>query len=539
MEGERPLVVTEEYERLGGKKLSLIDVLAQSVGFMGPVFSAAFIIPLIIGVNASGRGAGTSAALAVLIAGIGVFALGWIVAQYAKKIHAAGSLYDYVSNGLGKTIGAATGWLYYGGTIILTTGLGLLIGGYVHDNLLPVLEIDLDLPIWVWDTIFALGLFAVLYFGVQISTRVQLTLALISIAVVLIFFITVIADLGGDNDIAKAFDPSPAGGFSGILFGVLYGVLIFVGFETAANLAEETAEPKRAIPRAVLGAVAIVSVFYLIAAYVEVAGFGFDLSVITSPEVAGAPLFALGAPPGPPGSEFWLKILLVVVFLDMLAVYVGAAVASTRGVFAMARDRRLPGGLAKVSKRYGTPVAAIVLLMVVQAILIVVSEANDTLLALPGLPALLLGLRVVRDVRRLRAPGRVLPDVDRGVPRRRGGQGDRRPHRRGARGDRDHGGGDLRVVLQGDEPDAAGSVVGRDLVRDRLDLHGAGQGTRARERRAGGPPHVASDVRRGRRGRPAPPRPHPEREPHARSRRAISGRWFGWPSMPKRRGSTP
>ena len=125
MEGERPLVVTEEYERLGGKKLSLIDVLAQSVGFMGPVFSAAFIIPLIIGVNASGRGAGTSAALAVLIAAVGVFALGWIVAQYAKKIHAAGSLYDYVSNGLGKTVGAATGWLYYGGTIILTTGLGV------------------------------------------------------------------------------------------------------------------------------------------------------------------------------------------------------------------------------------------------------------------------------------------------------------------------------------------------------------------------------------------------------------------------------
>ena len=39
-----------------------------------------------------------------------------------------------------------------------------------------------------------------------------------------------------------------------------------------------------------------------------------------------------------------------------------------------------------MSNRYGTPVAAIVLLMVVQAILIVVSEANDTLLALPGLP---------------------------------------------------------------------------------------------------------------------------------------------------------
>ncbi len=381
---DKPLVVTEEYERLGGKKLSLIDVLAQSVGFMGPVFVTAFVIPLIIGFNASGRGAGTSVGLAVLLAAVGVFALAWIVSRYAKKIHAAGSLYDYVSHGLGTTIGAASGWLYYSGTIVLTTALGVLLGGYVHDNLLPAFEIGPFFPIWVWDAIFTLGLFAVLYFGVQISTRVQLTLALVSMAVVLVFLITVIIDLGGDNDFAKAFDPSPEGGFSGILFGVLYGVLAFVGFETAANLAEETADPKRSIPRAVLGAVFIVTVFYLIGSYVEVAGFGFDLSVILSPEVAGAPLFALGA--GPPfGSELWLKILLVVVFLDMLAVYVGAGVASTRGVFALARDRRLPGVFAKVSK-YGTPVGAIVLLIVIQALWILLAEGNDTIFSQEGLP---------------------------------------------------------------------------------------------------------------------------------------------------------
>ncbi len=372
------------YERLGEAKLSLVDVVAQSVGFMGPVFSAAFIIPLIIGVNAAARGAGTSAPLAVLLAGIGVFALGWIVAQYAKRIHAAGSLYDYVTEGLGSTLGAASGWLYYGGTIILTTGLGVLLGWFVNDNVLPALEIDLDLPLWLWDVIFTALLFVVLFFGVQISTRVQLTLALISIAVVLIFFITVIVDLGDANDIGKAFDPSPEGGFSGILFGVLYGVLIFVGFETAANLAEETAEPKRSIPRAVLGAVVLVSLFYLVAAYAEVAGFGFDLAVITDPAVAAAPLFALGAPGSPSGSELWLKLLLVVVFLDMLAVYVGAAVASTRGVFAMARDRRLPAPLASVSAKYGTPVGAIALLIAIQLVLIAAAEFWDGLFALPG-----------------------------------------------------------------------------------------------------------------------------------------------------------
>jgi amino acid transporter len=383
-EGAR--VVVEGYERLGAKRLSLIDVLAQSVGFMGPVFSAAFIIPLIIGVNAAARGAGTSAPLAVLLAAIGVFALGWIVAQYARRIHAAGSLYDYVSNGLGRTIGAATGWLYYGGTIILTTGLGVLLGGYVHDILLPTYSVGPWLPVWLWDAIITLLLFGALYFGVQISTRLQLTLALVSMAVVLIFFVTVLARLGGGNDVAKAFDPSPTEGFSGILFGVLYGVLIFVGFETAANLAEETHDPKRSIPRAVLGAVLIVSIWYLIASYVEVAGFHFNMKVITSPQVSGAPLFALGAPATEFGSSFWLKILVIVVFLDMLAVYIGAAVASTRGTFAMARDRRLPGPLASVSRRYDTPVGAIVLVIAIQAILIIVAETKNTILGLPGLP---------------------------------------------------------------------------------------------------------------------------------------------------------
>ncbi len=375
------------YERLGGKKLSLVDAVAQSVGFIGPVFSTAFIIPAIIGANAALKGAGVAAPLAVLVSGIGVFALGWIVAQYAKRIHAAGSLYDYVSNGLGTTIGAAAGWLYYGGTIILTTGLGVLIGGYVHDILLPTLGIDSGLlPIWLWDVIWAGLLFALIYFGVQISTRVQLTLALISMVVVGLFFIKVIVDVGSANDLATAFNPnSSPDGWSGVFFGVLYGVLIFVGFETAANLGEETAHPKRDIPRAVLLSVVIVSLFYLVGSYATVAGFHFNLDEIFKANSLGPVLFIL-SDPSAYGSELIAKVIVVVVLFDIMAVGVGAAVASTRGVFAMARDRRLPAPLASVSPRYGTPIGAIVLLIVIQLILIVADQVSDTFLALPGLP---------------------------------------------------------------------------------------------------------------------------------------------------------
>ena len=131
----------------------------------------------------------------------------------------------------------------------------------------------------------------------------------------------------------------------------------------------------------------VVSIFYLIASYAQVAGFGFDLDNIIAERLA-APLFALGSPEAPAGTgrRSSSTLLVVVVFLDILAVGVGAATASTRGVFAMARDRRLPGGLASVSKQYGTPIGAIVLLIVVRPCSSSLNEFWTTSSLSPELP---------------------------------------------------------------------------------------------------------------------------------------------------------
>jgi amino acid transporter len=270
------------YERLGAKVLSLPDVIAQSVGFMGPVFSSAFVIPLVVGViSASGKGGGVASPLSVLIAAVGVFAIGWIVARYAREIHAAGSLYDYVTRGLGKRVGTAAGWLYYVGVTVLLTGLLLLIGGYLQSTIASEFSVN-PLPAWAWTLIIIALVTAVLYFGVRISVRSQLVLALVSIVVVTVFFIVVIAKLGSANS-ARPFEPSSsADGWGGIFFGVLYGVLLFVGFETAANLAEETPSPHRHIPAAVMITAGIATVFFILAAYVEVAGFHYSLKTLTA-----------------------------------------------------------------------------------------------------------------------------------------------------------------------------------------------------------------------------------------------------------------
>jgi len=73
--------------------VSMTGVMAQSVGFMGPVFSVATLLPLVVGLSATGHGAGVATPVAIIIAGIGIFGAGWIIAQYAKRIHLCGSLY--------------------------------------------------------------------------------------------------------------------------------------------------------------------------------------------------------------------------------------------------------------------------------------------------------------------------------------------------------------------------------------------------------------------------------------------------------------
>ncbi len=343
----------------GAKKLTLVDAVAQSVGFMGPVFSIAFLVPLVVGLTAaSGNGAGNAAALSVVIAAVGVIGLGWIIAEYTKKIQAAGSLYTYVSDGLGGRVGAAVGWLYYTGILALSAGILVMIGGTIHDTLLGEFNFH-AIAYWGWDVILFALVAVTMYLGVALSTRLQLVLAMISVTVVLIFSVYVIIKSGGLHHLGSGFSPSSSPThWKGVLFGMLYGVLLFTGFESSANLGEETDRPERNIPRAVLFSVIAITVFYVIGSFAQVAGFHFNLAALGKANAAG-PLFVLAGPGsqgGFAGVAVRRLVELVVVF-DMIAVLIGTAVAASRGIFALARDERLPKALTSVSKR-GTPSGA-------------------------------------------------------------------------------------------------------------------------------------------------------------------------------------
>ena len=326
---------TDQLKQAG---LRLPDVIAQSVGFIGPVFSSALVLPLVVGAGLFGAGVATP--VAIILAAIGMAAIGWIIAEYAKRIHAAGALYDYVSDGFGDRAGFVGGWLYYAATMLLTTAIVVVIGGITSDFLKSTWNIGI--PYWVLDLVYLVLLLAVIYVGIQISVRVQLVLVTISAIVVGAFFIYIVIKGGTSGNSVRPFQPSAsADGWKGIFFGIIYAILVFTGFETAANLGEETRDPGKSIPRAIILSVVVVGAFYLLAAYAQDIGFGLNAKTWAS---SPAPLFQLAAP-GAFGSSWFLDLVQILVILDIAAVGLGCAVCTVRGVFAMARDGRIPAGL--------------------------------------------------------------------------------------------------------------------------------------------------------------------------------------------------
>ena len=328
-------------ERLGTGNLTLKDVVAQSVGYMGPVFSGTFFIPTIVGLGFAGHGAGVASPFAILLTAIGMLALAWIISRYAKRIHAAGALYDYVREGFGRETGLFAGWVYYGGALMLTLAIGLAFGGFVSLTLLGVHDVDIS---WIWFTLlFWVVAWAISVLGVQISTRAQLVLALVSIAVIFVWAIYVILKGGSDGFSVSPFNPGESS-FTGITYGIVYAGLIFVGFESAANLAEETAEPKRNIPRAIFLSVVAASIFYVMLSWALVLAFGLNVGELLK---NFPPLYVATGNPDFGGDTF-SEIVQWLVVVDIAAVGLGTATGTTRGVFALARDRHLPRPLAAV-----------------------------------------------------------------------------------------------------------------------------------------------------------------------------------------------
>jgi amino acid transporter len=126
---------------------------------------------------------------------------------------------------------------------------------------------------------------------------------------------------------------------------------LFVGFEAAASIGEQSEDPHRSIPRALIGTVAAAAAFFVFMAYAFSIGYGKDAVGKGAWAFSPSAVDDLGTKYI---GSWYATILDLIVILDALALGLAICVLIGRGFFALGRDGLLPKVFAKTS-RYDTP----------------------------------------------------------------------------------------------------------------------------------------------------------------------------------------
>ncbi|WP_376793502.1 APC family permease [Thermogemmatispora sp.] len=346
---------TEEQSNLRSGTIGLPGVLFQSITTMAPASAVSFSL------SAAVPFAGAALPLAVTITLVVSVLIALNIGELARHLPSAGGFFTYISRSLGSVPGWVTGWIF-DLAYLLIVPLQLLVLGPVADSI-----VSLGPYGWaIWSVIFALVIFALTYFGIKVSADVGVVLGCLEIGVFLLLAIWLVVTAGGNNTPAT-FNPASSaqsgfGGWQGVLLGMIFTVLAFAGYESSAPLAEETRNPRRTVPLAIVLAALLIGLFYVFCAYAAVVGWGPAkiASYVSDPN-----------PWGTMAQRVWggFSIIVNLAILNSALANSNAGVnAVSRVLYAMGRVRALPGGLAHLN-RFASPDVAIIFTMVVGIVL--------------------------------------------------------------------------------------------------------------------------------------------------------------------------
>jgi amino acid transporter len=353
---------------LARNAIGLPEVLFQSITHMAPAVATA------LSIGAATGFAGGITPLAVVFAMIAVLFTASSMAQLARHLPSAGGMYTYVGRGLGSFFGWLVAW---GFALAEPLVMPLLLGGFGFYGaifLSAYLGVDFGAAWLVLAVLCGLVVWWLTYRGVGLSTRTGLVLGVIEIAIFLL--ISTLLIVNAERNTLEVFVPGEAGVLPAFQ-GMIFCLLAFIGFEAAAPLGEETREPRRTIPRAVIWSAVLVGLFYVFNYYAATVYFGPD-------QMTGFYTAHEGDPWGGMATEV-LGTLggLLVVFAILNSAVANAnagATAATRSLFAMGRATLLPRFFAAVHPETRAPVNAVhfqAITAIVIAVVLGLVLAND------------------------------------------------------------------------------------------------------------------------------------------------------------------
>ena len=265
----------EDVHLLHGGAVGLLGVLFLTVTGSAPISAMLFNTPISVGF---GNGIGTPAGFLFATIILTIFSVGYV--EMSRRVTAAGGFYSFISHGLGRELGMASGFAAFVAYCVFEAALA---GGFAFFANAKVQEWGWNVA-WPWFAFGMVALIAILtYFDVRLSAQV-LGVALIGEVLILLIMDVAIFGQGGENvqwsalNPAEAFSGYPgnaglelAAGAAGV--GLFFAFWSWVGFEMAPNYGEESKDPKRIVPLAMYISVIGLGIFYVITSWAAISGY--------------------------------------------------------------------------------------------------------------------------------------------------------------------------------------------------------------------------------------------------------------------------
>ncbi|HZU11328.1 MAG TPA: APC family permease [Chloroflexota bacterium] len=245
--------------------LTLSEATVTGLSNMAPAMSLFFAVSFIAG------SVGAAIPFIFLLAMIGILFTANSLAQFARIYPSAGSFITYITTSFGPQIGTVLATFLMVGYAVAAGAVYAVLGGWTADVLARDLGIHIN---WLIVMFVLLAAFEVLLvLGVQVSTRAALVLFLFETIVLLVLGIIMVAN-NGSHLSATPFAPPSGTALTGIATGFALAIYSFVGWEASAPLAEETSNPRRNVPIALLIAVIVLAAIYVFVTYAVVIAYG-------------------------------------------------------------------------------------------------------------------------------------------------------------------------------------------------------------------------------------------------------------------------
>lgn len=317
----------------------------QSITTMSPAVSVTLTVPFLASTS------GLASPLAVLCSAVVSYLLGFSLSQLTRRMRSAGSYQSFVRELLGPRWGFLVAWVYLLFYPVAAAMLCGLLGSTLHRMLKS--EYGWNVPWWI-PMVLLVGIAGLLaYRGIKIATEVVVVLTMLEMVILLALTLWGLFDPGPGGTSVSWLWGSGWPGAQGFYLGFVFSIYNLTGWDVAATLGEETANPLKNIPRAVLGSIVIQGLFVVLTTWGEITGWGIDdiAGMVASEQL---PVFVLA-------QKYW-GVFWVLALIALMNSVIGAALACTnaaaRLMYDMARTGALPRSWARVGKRR-TPVVAV------------------------------------------------------------------------------------------------------------------------------------------------------------------------------------